>query len=148
MNINNYINGQTLIFPLSGNTGFHWKFQQVSSLPDQEKKKITRVSKEKSHVGVVEKWMEFWLNVTAMIPGRPPTPVRGGPHATSLIDDVTKIVSMWQPVLCETKRLAWPKLAIGNFLPSRQLRQLLTAICGAKNVLSMLQNMAFENCTL
>ena len=59
-----------------------------------------------------------------------------------------KIVSMWQPVLCETKRLASPKLAIGNFLPSRQLRQLLTAICGAKNVLSMLQNMAFANCTL
>ena len=59
-----------------------------------------------------------------------------------------KIVSMWQPVLCETKRLAWPKLAIGNFLPSRQLRQLLTAICGAKNVISRLQNMAFANSTL
>ena len=54
---------------------------------------------------------------------------------------------MWQPVLCETKRLAWPKLAIGNFLPSRQLRQLLTAICGAKKVISRLQNMAYENCT-
>ena len=58
-----------------------------------------------------------------------------------------KIVSMWQPVLCETKRLASPKLAIGNFLPSRQLRQLLTAICGAKKVISRLQNMAYENCT-
>ena len=54
---------------------------------------------------------------------------------------------MWQPVLCETKRLASPKLAIGNFLPSRQLRQLLTAICGAKKVISRLQNMAYENCT-
>ena len=59
-------------------------------MPNQDEKKITMDSKEKlRHVVVVEKWMEFWLNVTAMIPGRPPTPVRGGPHATSLIDDLT-----------------------------------------------------------
>ena len=41
-----------------------------------------------------------------MIPGRPPTPVRGGPHATSLIDDVTWNTSAHR-VPATVKRWPW-----------------------------------------